>query len=250
MTDASAGVQITPDALREVYEKIEEMDEQLDAAAGSQSAGKRAVANRLIADNQSKVDEISGKVATQLQKITDEEVLAAVYTGLVRHLNKTFDEQVSKSLEARVTSQPKQLSPEEIQGLADRRRELHKQFDILKSALELFGHGPAVADMEVKARRGSVGPRGPRVLSSYEFSVDGNKLEKHSLREVARVIGGDLKTADVRKAAGEQNVDLSEPPADFTFNVNGHAVRGVKIEGEAAGSDEDDDENETVEASA
>jgi hypothetical protein len=260
MPKVADGISVSPETLMSKYQEIQVIDEKIAAASGSQSAGKRAIANRLIEANQETVDQLVSQVAEYLKQL-DDASLAGVFSGVVKNLSTQFDEKVNTYLtaeaEARKSEQP-EVSQEELTGLVTDRKRLSDEYKALRNILEMFGSDVSGIP-EPKKMTGARGPRGKRAISMFQFAIDGANLSvaENSLSKVAEVGGfeasedseGKKVTALKQlKAYLKENYefDTSEPPDTFSFKLpNGKVFSGVKFE--STGDEEDEEEEASSE---
>lgn len=200
---------VSPEVLREKVEAIAEIDTQLDAATGG-TAGKRAIANQVVAEHTDKVQKFVDSVVAQLAEKFEDEVQVAAYTALNNSL-KPVGESVDKFLEAAVAAQTKDavtLSEEEVGNLSTERKELYEQYKAIKNILEMLGGD--ISDVpEPVIRRGSRGPRGPRALSQFQYAINGEELsdDDNSLGFVASREG--VSTKELKAHIESKNVPLA-----------------------------------------
>lgn len=228
------GVSVSPDTLREKYNEITSIDEWLDSVSGGTSAGKTAIRNALIKENEATI----GNMVDQIVKFLtdkDETVKAGVFFGV----SKALADQVGTGAEAFLTAQAEankstteqvSASDEDITSRRAERKELVNQFNALKGILEMFGKQDEIADIpDPKVLRGAIkgAKRAPRKINLMAFSVDGNAVsaDQNSLSGVAALVG--IKAKELRAALTEAGIDLKNP-SDFSATVNGHSVSAVK----------------------
>lgn len=253
-------ITVEKSTLRETLAKIEKMDETLDAQAGSEAAGKKKIATELVSSYEESWTDIAGQVSKHLQSL-DEEALVGVYTGIVRNLNETFGEQIDKFLETRMkerkTADAEKLSEEQIEALMEERRNLVKYYGVIRVLLESSDED--VSDIpEPKVRRGSVGKKGPRILSTFDYFVDGEALsdDDNSLTALAKkhnMKGSELKEHLEKNLVLEEGVESfklkkGEVPNYWTATLPDGKTLTAKRQAEFATEDsavEDEDENET-----
>jgi hypothetical protein len=242
------GISVTLDSLRDKYSEIETIDQQLDAASGSESAGKRALVNALVAENENVWKKPADSLVNSLNKIEDVAIRTAAFHGVVKALNDSFKDQIeeflAKEVEAR-KSDAVVVPPEEIETLSTSRKNLVEQYKALRNILEMFGQDVTTVP-EPKKRTGARGKRGPRVLQGYNYSIDGKErsASQNSLSSIANTVCSDLgwKTVDLRNFLTEQGIDLTDPPETFSVTLpNNHvlaAVRGEEDEDEVVDEEE------------
>ena len=259
------GINVTPELYRERALELANLYEQISQASGSKSAGQRAIANRLVEKYSDEVTQIFNQLQEVLNQV-EPDVLAGLYTGIAKRLEKTYDEKVDAYLKSEAEANKSDAPTEEIDvvKLTEEYKEGVKQLGLLKSVLEMFGRGDEISDVDPPKRMtGARGPRGPRALSQVQFIVNGKDLSAadNTVTSVARMLGFEDKTEtktakdgtteEVKVTAGKQfreflttkGVDLKEIPEEFGGfkGPNGAVVKGRKI---AATEDDDEDENE------
>lgn len=244
-----SGINVDRDALLQKSKEISEIDVVLDANSGSKAAGKRSVSNALMADGNS---DFVTQVVSQLRDNFEGESLVATYLRVVDALEDEFDAEADALINSRVEAQASdpqdKKSDEEISALNDERKELVQQFKALKSILEMFGTD--VSDVpDPKIRRGGAGPRGPRTLSKFQYTVNNTELEPevNSLSTVAKLCGN-IKVKDLKEHITSQGVDLTDPPAEWSAelpNEVGTLTATVLPEFKAEFEEDEDEEEET-----
>jgi|SRR5215471_1276894 len=254
-------------------ENIGEIDVVLDSLSGAQSAGKRAVINRLVKEVQPRVDEVLGQLDYQVlnpvetdddgnpvldeegnpvvKELSDDEFVG-IFAGIVKGLESKYTERQNKIMESKVEeikAETPNLSEEEVKELTDKRKLLVMQFKATKEIFKTFGM-PGVDEVpDPKRRTGSIGKRGPRAISAFRWSVDGvaQAPEKDSLAGVAG--DNDYDSAkELRDAMRKAKIDLKNPPDHIEFTLaNGKKLVGTKPEEPEEDDDsdlDDDDEDE------
>lgn len=252
------GISVSPETLREKSNAILAIDEKLDAASGSEAAGKRALANSLATENEAMWKKVADNLVTNLSKIEDPSAMVGAFTGVVKSLNDKFktaaDEYLAKEVANRQTDVVT-ISDEEMATLNSERKNLVDQFKALKNILDMFDQD--VSDIpEPKKRTGSRGKRGPRVLTGFDFYIDGKarSASQNSLSSIANTVCTELnwKTSDLRNFLTEKGIDLQNPGEGFEVELPTDpavTLKAVKGEPQAADEEEDDetDDEETVE---
>jgi hypothetical protein len=263
--DAGGGLSVTPEKLKAKLAEIEEIDQQLDAASGSEAAGRRALANQLAESNK-EWKKPADQIIAQLNKTEDPDDQAAIFYGIVNSLTKEFKTKIDAYLDQQVQENKVEqvtLTAEELNKLQSDRRENVDQYRALRTILEMFGSDVS-GIKEPKKRTGSRGPRGPQVLKNWEFYIDGKHRPDTSLSIIANTVtSGDplnWKTADLRNFLNEKLAEtghsLENPPTDedgFEFELpNGKMFKAVPGEPESVEDsngeepeDDDDVEDET-----
>lgn len=213
------GVKVDVEALQEVSSQISEIDVVLDANSGSKSAGKRAVKNQLIASGDS---EFATQVVSQLRDNFEGESLFGTYLTILDALENEFEDETDEVVSQKVEEQASNVeavSDEEVVKMTEKRKGLVEQFKALKNILEMFGQDVSNIP-NPKIRRGGAGPRGPRTLSKFQYTVNETELEPevNSLSTVAKLCGN-IKVKDLKAHIEAQGIDLKEPPVSWSAEL-------------------------------
>jgi len=226
------------DMYDQLVEVINEIDVKLDSLSGGKGATKTKVLNGLVTAHADKWEGAVNDMIAQLETL-DEASQAAVYTGFVNKLRKTFDKSVNSYVEGLVDSQPVQealITPEEAEVLSKKRSEVYQKVKSVVELADTFGESFEMP----KIRRGSSGKRGPRNLSLFTFFVDGVEQEEASIGEIAKANGYD-KAAELTDALRKSGFDTKDGDAFDNFTMpNGKTLMGYR-------DDAEDDETEEVE---
>jgi len=220
--------------LNEMYdslmEVINEIDVKLDSLTGGKSASKTKILNGLVSDNSDLWEGAVNDMIAQLETL-DPEKQAAVYTGFVSKLRKTFEKAVNAYVEGIVDSQPVQealITPEEAEVLSKKRSEVYQK---IKSVVELADTFGEEYEMP-RIRRGSTGKRGPRNLSMFDFWLDGVETDD-TIGEIAKANGYD-KAAELTEALRQSGFDTQKGTEFEGFVLpNGKVLSGIRSEDEA-----------------
>lgn len=240
-------IAVSPEVLRSKYGEIVVLDEKIAAASGSDSAGKRAIANAIASETTDIWTPVAEQVVAHVQTLSGND-LVGTFTALVRALNENFREDVDGILSGLVeerSSDVPQVSDEELEDILKQRKVLSDEYKALRNILEMFGQD--VSDIpEPKRMTGSRGPRGPRTLSKYDYSIDGEPRSKtqNSLSSIANTVCKDLnwKTKDLREFLVSQGLDLENPGDTWEYTLpNGKVLSAVKS------AEDEDSEGETGE---
>jgi alkylated DNA repair dioxygenase AlkB len=185
---ADMELQVSPALLKSLYSDISQLDEKIASASGNDSAGKRAIANAIAADTSEDWD---------------------------------VDEYLTAKAEENKSDAP-EVSDEELNTLLATRREKTDQYKSIRNILEMFGSD--VSDIpEPKRMTGSRGPRGPRTLSNFDYSVNGEPRSKsqNSLSSIASTVCGPLgwKTKELREYLVSQGLNITEPPETWSYDL-------------------------------
>jgi hypothetical protein len=230
--------------------EIQEYDVKLDEGAGSKSAGKRAIKNRLAENSTVDVSGILG----WFDQLSDISLRAAAFVKFEKAFNDKFAPAIEAFIESQVTpSDGAKLSDEELATLETERRESVKKFNAMRDLWKLLNPTDDLSDIpEPKKRTGSRGPRGPRAISSYQFAVDGTELSaaNNTLAHIASLQDGfkvkDLRAYVIEKLSTEdKKFDFKTPPESFSFTLpNGMSVYASKMAEPAADDDDDEDSDD------
>jgi len=233
--------------------KVKELDEVLDAASDQKGAGRRAVINQLVTNNQSQVDSIVAQFVAALAETPPEEKFG-VYFGTLRGLRNEFDEPGLAYAESLVEEKPQvQVDPAEVTAANEERSTKVGMMKNLKAILDAVDK-EAAAGLKVPRRRSTGGPRGKRAISYYTvWTVDGVEFEGN-INELAKSLGY-VRPADLRDEMKKADpaINLTKPPDTINFTTSGGNVLVSTKNADAPNweelpdeeSDEDDDEDET-----
>lgn len=246
------GVSVTPDALRDIVRKIEEIDVQLDAASGSSASVSRLAESTLLDEQATNYKDFVDSVVQGISDADSTETKVATVLALGRILDSTFKSEVADFMKARVEELSKQqeesdLTDEEISELEAQRKQLNEQYKAVRQLLEMFDQD--ISDIpEPKIRTGSRGKRGPRTLNTYHYRVNETDLpeESDSLAMVAK-IAGVKKVSELKKFITDQGIDLKSPPNEWQAelpNKQGTVYATKKVEFIEADAQDDSDEEE------
>jgi len=215
------GIAVSPDILRAKVEEIAQIDEQLDAASGSESAGKRALGNALAKEHEAVWKVTADNLTTEFGKISDPAQLAGVYNGIIQSMRDSFaaqvDEYLSGEVEKRDENKP-EVAPEQIQEWTSTRKTLMDQYKALLGILEMFEQD--VSGIPVPRKRtGARGKRGKRIFQGFDWFIDDEPRTEHqnTLSSIANTITDKAfgwKTPELRNFLTEQGIDLDNPPAE------------------------------------
>jgi len=239
--------------LQEKYDKLSEtateIGDALDAASNSTVATKRRISSDLAEAVKGRWEPQVNKLIEQLGTL-DEEVRAGILTGFVRALrNSDMGKQVDAYIEKLVEAAPKEVAPTLSE---DQRKELSKQYantrGLIVKIIELgtvFGEDNVENWVVPPIRRGAVGKRGQRALTSYSWFIDGEEVaeDDNSVAGVAKLLGFE-KSGEFTQALRDAKVDTKTPPKEFEVELKGRKVSAV-----GASTDSDDaPENDEPEA--
>lgn len=219
--------------LKEMYdslmEVVNEIDVKLDSLSGGKSASKTKILNNLVQENSSLWESAADDMITQLRTL-EADKQAAVYTGFISKLRKEFDKAVNSYVEGVVDSQPVQealISEEEADVLSKKRSEVYQK---VKSVVELADTFGEEFDMP-RIRRGSSGKRGPRNLSMFTFFINGEEIDA-TIGQIAKDNGYD-KAAELTDALRASGFDTKNGSEFDKFELpNGKILSGVREDDE------------------
>lgn len=242
-----AEIAVSPEVLRNKYSEIVVLDEKIAAASGSDTAGKRAIANNIASETNESWSAVVEQVTGHIETLSGN-TLVGTYTALISALNDKFREDVDGILSGLVeerSSDAPEISEEELAKVLADRKVLSDEYKALRNILEMFGQD--VSDIpEPKRMTGSRGPRGPRTLSKFDYAVDGETRSKtqNSLSSIANTVCKDLgwKTKDLREFLVSQGLDIESPSDTWSYTLpNGKVLSAVK-----SGEDDDTTPEDTV----
>ena len=240
---------ISRELLLDLKSQVDDIDAQLASASGSDGAGKRAIANQIVKDNVTVVESAKSAVSAIYNTAASVQERVAVVYGL-RALFETFEKEVSDWLTAQAeANKSTAVKPDdsELDALMNQRRELVKQFSMIKTILGM--HGESVDDIaDPKTRVGARGKRGPRAISGFQFSINGVDLsaKENGLSAIAKKY--DMKSKELRDylEANVEGLKIKTPPDSFEAILpNGDVLSATKMDSEDEPDDEDETEDET-----
>lgn len=263
MTTIDLSAQESDSQVRNWYKglmtQINELDAVLDASADAATGGKRKFTNELVTKFEGDWKTPTMDIVTQMRDMSPE-LLAGVFSGMLRTLTSEFKETVDKWVDEQVKLQPKvevdPLDEEKKKEIQTARADLAKQAKTLIEMAYTFGeaHGDPEDEPDPdwpmpRIRRGSIGKRGPRALTLYTWSIDGNEVdnEKNTPRGVAALLGFE-KASDFTKELKRLGVNTTSPENEFTVTINGKEVSAKQeLDDEDDVEDEDEDEEDETE---
>lgn len=232
--------------------EIKDIDELLDA--GSEAATKQKFTSERVSQYEGAWKPVFTTLEPQLEKMIENGELdkfVGAYTGLIRALQSKFKDPIEKYVTQQVENQPKSedtLSDDQKKELAVTRSELAKKVKTLVDMATNFGECDPDNPWELPKRRGAIGKRGPRALSLYTWTIDGNPLsdEEDNQSGAAEAVGlpkSSALTAALKEVEIEgKKFDTSNPPETFTVQINGHTVSASRLTEEDDSSEEDNEE--------
>jgi hypothetical protein len=245
------GLSVDVNTLLDKYQEIASVDEQLDAASGSEQAGKRALANSVSAETQKSWEKPVSNLVKTIQGFDSPELIVGTYTAIQKALRDNFQEQVDKFLTELAASRQSEtvtLTPEQLEELNTARKQLVEEYKAIANILEMFKFDISGVPTP-KKRTGSRGPRGPRVFGRYVFSIDGKErtASQNSLSSIANTVCKDLgwATADLRNFLVENGFDVENPPETFEVVIPDPVNKTLTM---VLSEDEDEGEDSVEEA--
>lgn len=251
----SAGISVTPDALREKAAEIDAVDEWLDAVSGSKAAGKRAIKNSLIRDlsDSDTVDNLVNQIVEHLNSNNaDEGTRAAFYFAFSQKFDSVLGDEADKFVDQRheaeaANQEQVSASEDEVRSKLEQRKQLVNEFHALKGILEMFDMSSEIADIEdYQQRRGAMPgqKRKPRKINRGDYFLDGEPMpeDQNTLSGVASVLGSKVKT--LKTHLEENGVDLKNP-SDFEVEFLGRTITATfPVDEDDSDEVEDNDEDE------
>lgn len=218
-------------------EAIAEIDVNLDSLTDSKASGKRKVTAELIEKHEGTFEDALEQTSNYIAE-QSEEVQAAIVSAFNRMLSRTFGKSTDAYVSALVDSQPVQeplISAEEAEVQSKQRSELYQKVKSIVQLAESVGEGPLEMPRQ---RRGSSGKRGPRNLSLFTFSINGEEVDetigniaKQNGYEKASELTAALRDAGFDVTNGDQFDDLTLP--------NGKVLSGFRDDEEEEETEED-----------
>lgn len=233
-------------------DQIGEIDTVLDSLSGAQSAGKRAVINRLVKEVQENIEAVLSKLDEQVfATIDNDDTFVGMYSGILRGLESKYQAHQDEVLESKaeeIKAETPDLSEDQIKEMTENRKELVMRFKATKEIFRTFGMPGVDTVPDPKKRTGSRGPRGPRAITQFTWEVDGVRQspDKDSLTGVASENGYENSKA-LRDALREAGIDLKNPEDKIEFTLsNGKSLVGIKTVDEDDDEDEDDEDSDSA----
>lgn len=168
---------ISLDNLVELGSKISEIDAKISAASGNEAQAKKALLEKVISDNQERVDEVVANFVKAIENLDPE-----VIVGTVGKLESTLKETFAPRVDAFVTEElgkVQSVGKDEVEALRTTRKELVGNFGALKTVLESFSID--TSEVEVPKSRGGrpagsgggSGSKSGKNREGYRFTMDG-----------------------------------------------------------------------------
>ena len=257
---------------RELLQSISDEAYAIDAkvlAASAPNAGKRALINAIVRDNDPDVS----AVVDYISSLASVELRIAVINKLNDAIDDKFKPEFDTFLDEKIAAMPKsETSDTELATLRDRRKEIKAQWDALYNVLPFMAPElvTIVDSGEIKVPNKLTmlrGPQGPREINSYEFFLNSEKtdLKQKQIAEAhlpSKVVDGKTEPANARdfrdygvmvlKAQGV-DFDWKKLPDTFSFVLpDGVSFSAKKMSAEAAAAvqassaDDEPDEDEVA----
>jgi hypothetical protein len=247
-------LEVTIDTLKGIVAECDEIDAELQSTI---AGGSRAtIKNKIVRENE---DDISPLI-TYFGSLETTEQKMAQFSRLSTEFDKTFKAEIDAMIDALVAALPKPntstISGDERTTKIEYRKSLADKFKALKAVWPFMHPGEDISSIQEPGKLNYLrGPKGPKVLDSYDFFVDGKEIPA-SLTKLAKTLpvkaDGSMHTAlDIRNICvtayqaedSENPFDWKNPPASFTFHLPGGSVFAAKKKSEDV---EDDDDDEVV----
>lgn len=249
MSDSDAGVVVEPQVLAAIASEIADIDVQLDAT----SRGKRAIGNQILAETQENwsgfVSSVRENVSAKFESDSKIGVVLAL-RDLVKDLEKDIDDELSARAEE-AKKNVVALSDEDAAKLNEHRKELLEKYKAVRNFLVMFNGEEAVADIPVpKTRRGSSGKRAPRILSQFQYALDGDDLssDNNSLSYIATREGVSVSELKAHINAQGVSTKKDEIPNEWEVTLaSGTVLSASRFESFLDDDSEEDSDDESDE---
>lgn len=221
---AKSSTDFSPEAITNIYEQIETLDETIDAAGGGGSP-KTQLRNQLRDATQ----EVAQPLVSQIEELSTEyEDDDEAFIGVIQNVSKAFNkyyQQANKKLselaEARKDEfKQEKVSDKELNAFQEQRQKLYEQLEALETLYSSMG-----LDFPVelpKKRRFSSGTRGPNIWSKFQYALNGDDLppELNKLSKIKDKFSMD-KTKELKEVMEKQgiNKDTAAQPENKTWEV-------------------------------
>jgi hypothetical protein len=219
---------------KQVMKSIFEIDDKLDV--GTEAAGKRKITNDLVSTYEEDWQPVVDALIQQMDQMALDR-LAGALNGIVRNLNKKYQEAVDVYITTQVEAQPKnetpEVSDEEKKELSETRSQLAKQAKTIVDMAISFNLCTEDEPWELPARRGAQGKRGKRALTFFTWAIDDVAVDEDndSVKGVAALLGYE-KAADFTQALRDAGIDTKAPGAEINLELKGKAVHGHAVTAE------------------
>ena len=236
----------TLDIMRESFwqnhARLEEIDAQLDPT----TASKTKILNGVVSTHQDVVDSAVKSFNDMLSTLDAERIVAVVHT-LRKEFRKhqdTVDTYVKEHTPE--GGETVTLSPEQVNELNNERTELVNELRAGRAFITSMD--PDAQLPKISARqKGVKRAGGPRLKGTYNFSVDGEPVDGHTLSDVRKATEAE-SVAAIRKAILDQNNANDEfwgqENERFEFTINGKRVVAKLAAPSDSGDDDDVDIDE------
>ncbi len=171
---APTQIAVSAETLDAYGKQITDLDAKIAAASGSDTAGKKAWIENLIAQNQQDVDGYASSIIEQIGSL-DLPLLVGLVTKLEERMKADLHPKVDEYVN---TEYPKTKTTEDVEGLRNTRKELLVQFKALRSVLATFGIN--TDHIEDPKRSGGGRPAGSGTSKKsgankegYRYAIDG-----------------------------------------------------------------------------
>lgn len=228
--------------------RINEIKDALDP----ESAGRAKVLNEAIRENEPEANSAEADLRTRLESLSDQ-AKVGVLSHLTRMIKREFGPFIDEFVKANmVEADP--ISEEEAKVLNDERNELVEQARAARGFLISFKVPESELPPVPQARRGRKPGQtlGPRLVGTFNWSVDGVAVNGTKLGDVQKELKAD-SVQEVRDAieSAYENFDWKNPPATIEFDIeikDGEKSETKKVVGRLAKDDTDtgDDDDDLV----
>lgn len=213
MTDMSViSGDLSPQSLRNLVKRIEELDSRLDQASTSETVHGNAVERELVAAHGDSFSDVISQITDYAGNLSEEQ-RAAYVLAVQTALEETYGGETEKFVSARAKTRIEQAQPlteEEAKKVREERKELSDAERAMRQLLSLMGMD-VDSIPKPKIRRGSRGgTRKKRRLSQFDYRIGNVPIESDGLGAVAKVFGFD-KVSELRSAIETAAAEQGDP---------------------------------------
>lgn len=245
---------------KELMDALKEIDKQLDSLDGGNASAKTEVTNALIEAAKPNWSVVSEGILSQLADLSEDEQVG-FYFGLIREFDKKFSDPARKAIESKVEALPKQeplISTDKVPEVTEQRKEVYARIKAIMDLAEVFG-SEEFAQMDKPRRRGGApkGKRGPRAITFVTWTRDDDKefedlkaiVEAYPQYSKVKELADAIKVNGQTTGADKKGVNLTDPPAEFTFDLpDGKVLTGVNSLKNQSEEDEEEEVDSEEEA--
>jgi hypothetical protein len=226
------------DAFWQNHARLEEIDAQLDPT----TASKTKVLNGVVSAHQDTVDSAVKTFNDMLASFDAERIVAVVHSlrKEIRKHQDTVDTYVKEHTPE--NGEQVSLSPDQVNALNNERTELVNELRAGRAfitSMDPDANLPKISARQKGVKRAG----GPRLKGTYNFSVDGEPVDGHTLSDVRKATDAE-SVAAIRKAILDQNNANDEfwgqENERFEFTINGKRVV-AKLAAPSDSGDDDED---------